>query len=204
MLGQGSPNCSVDATMLQFCWSLHLGCDWSVNMTNVHPYQSVLNHGSCPFSLTVMDARRGIFTNGETFSTKFVSFVDFSHLEDSRFSPRYFARVFKFFNHICPFNRVYLGKIVILSSLRVTRRRKIRRSKRKVCTNLGNSTAPRCTSRFRDTGPPRKSRCVRPPNRNYDNCTCNRHVSRKVTPGDTDKSRRFDEMDLINENQWRR
>lgn len=102
------------------------------------------------------------------------------------------------------FNCVYLGKIVILSSLFVTRRRKIRRSKRKVCTNLGNSTAPRCTSRFRDTGPPRKSRCVRPPNRNYDNCTCNRHVSRKVTPGDNDKSRRFDEMDLINENQWRR
>lgn len=24
MLGQGSPNCDVDATMLQFCWSLHL------------------------------------------------------------------------------------------------------------------------------------------------------------------------------------
>lgn len=24
MLGQGSPNCEVDATMLQFCWSLHL------------------------------------------------------------------------------------------------------------------------------------------------------------------------------------
>lgn len=44
-----------------------------------------------------------------------------------------------------------------------------------VCTNLGNSTAPRCTFRFRDTDLPRKCRCARPPNRNYDNCTCNRH-----------------------------
>lgn len=44
-----------------------------------------------------------------------------------------------------------------------------------VCTNLDNSTAPRCTFRFRDTDLPRKCRCARPPNRNYDNCTCNRH-----------------------------
>lgn len=51
-----------------------------------------------------------------------------------------------------------------------------------MCTNLGNCTAPRCTSRFRDTGPPRKCRCARPPYRNYDNYTWNRHVSKRTSP----------------------
>lgn len=56
-----------------------------------------------------------------------------------------------------------------------------RRQNRKMWTNLSTGSEPRCTFRSQDKDLPRKRRCARPPNRNYDDCTCNRHVCENVT-----------------------
>lgn len=151
-----------------------------------------------PFPLIVItDAYEGgrIEKRGETFSTNVSFVVNSFSLEGSRLSPSHDTNnmnnsmmKFIFFFIFLVYHRIII--IIILVSLRrlgkivnpvlqlVDERRRSNEVEKIcvcVCTNLGNSTAPRCTFRFRDTDLPRKCRCARPSNRNYDNCTCNRH-----------------------------
>lgn len=144
-------------------------------------------------SLRMLEGGR-IEKRGETFSTNVSFVVNSFSLEGSRLSPSHDTNnmnnsmmKFIFFFIFLVYHRIIiiilvslrrLGKIVNPVLQLVDERRRSNEVEKIcvcVCTNLGNSTAPRCTFRFRDTDLPRKCRCARPPNRNYDNCTCNRH-----------------------------
>lgn len=178
MLGQGSPNCSVDATMLQFCWSLHLQ---RASFEKSAPY--TLTKCTEPWILSLLSYRLQTSKGGVWGRL----FRQYSHLSFYRSHSDSTIQAFFNFNSLSILFYKYLSlrlqgimektwiQIHSCISLKIW-------SIGKVCTNLGNSTAPRCTFRFRDTGPPRKSRCARPPNRNYDNCTWNRHVSKRMSP----------------------